>query len=137
MPGPAARADAAPRPRLARPVYRLPVKGPLLAGMGEISAAGIHSRGLTLSPPADGEVVAPAGGRIAYAGAFRSYGEIVIIDHGGGWTSLVTGLATLGVGAGDRVAIGQPIGRAGSRPIMVELRRDGRPYPIAPLIAIG
>lgn len=105
--------------------------------MGEVSAAGIHSRGLTLAPPSDSEAVAPAGGRVAFAGAFRSYGEIVIIDHGGGWTSLVTGLGTLGVDTGERVAIGQPIGRTGRGPVTVELRRAGRPYPIAPLIAIG
>ena len=38
-------------------------------------------------------MVAPAAGRIAYAGPFRGYGTIVIIDHGGGWTSLISGLA--------------------------------------------
>ncbi|HEY6917393.1 MAG TPA: peptidoglycan DD-metalloendopeptidase family protein [Allosphingosinicella sp.] len=124
-------------PRPARPVYRLPVAGTLVAGMGELSASGIHSRGLTLEVAPDQAAVAPSGGRILYAGGFRSYGEIVIIDHGGGWTSLVTGLATLGVRVGDRVTMGQEVGRTGARPVTVELRREGAPFPIAQLVALG
>jgi septal ring factor EnvC (AmiA/AmiB activator) len=137
LPGPPLRPDAGPVRRLSRAVYRLPVEGRLLTGFGELSSAGVHSRGLTLAVAAESQALAPAGGRIAYAGGFRSYGEIVIIDHGGGWTSLVTGLASIGVRAGDRVAMGFPIGRTGTRPVTVELRRNGTPFPAAPLIALG
>ncbi|WP_106638679.1 murein hydrolase activator EnvC family protein [Allosphingosinicella vermicomposti] len=133
--GPALQ-PAGKRPRPGQPAYRLPVAGRVVTGMGELSAAGVHSRGLTLAVPADAEAVAPAGGRIAYAGAFRSYGEIVIVDHGGGWTSLITGLQTLGVRRGQAVRVGEPIGRTGDRPVIVELRRGGAPFPIAPLVAL-
>lgn len=121
------------------PPYLLPVRGELIAGFGEVSDAGVRARGLTLAP--DGEaVIAPADGTIAYARIFRGYGRIVIIDHGGGWTTLVTGLATLAVRAGDSVTQSDPIGRAGTgdggraRAVTVELRRKGRPVDMTPLL---
>jgi septal ring factor EnvC (AmiA/AmiB activator) len=61
----------------------------------------------------------------------------VIIDHGSGWTSLVTGIGESAVLPGARVAMGTPIGRAatGEDPrITLELRRRGRPVDIATLI---
>jgi septal ring factor EnvC (AmiA/AmiB activator) len=118
--------------------YRLPVEGRLVRGMGEISDAGVHARGLTFAVASGAAVVAPSRGKIAYAGTFRGYGRIVIIDHGGGWTTAITNLASLDVRVGDSVAMGAPLGRAGSGEpqVMVELRRAGRPFPIAPLIAL-
>ena len=60
----------------------------------------------------------------------------MIIDHGGGWTSALTNLAALEVKAGDRVAVGAPLGRTATRSsrVGVELRRQGRPFPISPLL---
>ncbi|MGF1549071.1 MAG: murein hydrolase activator EnvC family protein, partial [Sphingomonadaceae bacterium] len=121
--------------------YRLPVRGRLVTGLGEISQAGVRSRGLLFETRPGAQVVAPRAGRIAYADAFRGYGDIVIIDHGGGWTTLITGLATLSVAAGEEVATGSPLGRAGAgagtQPprIGVELRRKGRPYPVSRVVA--
>jgi len=106
----------------------LPVTGRVVTGFAEPGATGA-SRGLTFAPPAAAQVVAPASGRIAFAGPYRGYGRIVIIEHDGGWSSLVTGLGTLNVAVGDRVVQGSPIGNAGpSRPIVnVELRKDAEP----------
>ena len=119
----------------APPPYRLPLEGRLVTGFGEISDAGIHARGVALRPAADTIVVAPRPGRIAYAGRFRSYGEVVIVDHGGGWTTTVTNLAALRVARGAKVAAGDPIGRAGGNSeVGVELRRDGHPQSIAAFI---
>lgn len=141
LPGPLLRPGESARAAGARraPTYMLPVEGRLLTGMGEISDAGIHARGLTFAAAAGAEVVAPAKGRIVYAGRFRGYGEIVIIDHGKGWTSAITNLASRTVKAGDSVKMGSTIGRAGtdSPRVSLELRRNGRPFPIAPLIALG
>lgn len=138
LPGPTLRPGTGiPAPRLARrPRYLLPVEGQLLIGAGEISAAGVHARGVTLATAAGAQVVAPAAGRVVFAAPFRSYGGIVIIDHGGGWTTLVTHLATLDVLPGSTVARGALLGSAAaSRPeITVELRRGGRPVPITPLL---
>lgn len=121
-----------------RPAYRLPVLGRVVTGMGEVSDTGIRSRGLTFVTQPDAQVIAPASGNIRFAEAFRDYGKIIIIDHGGGWTTLITGLRTLSVKVGDEVLQGSPIGRAGSGKdqITVELRRQGQPVDIAPLAAI-
>lgn len=135
LPRPLAPGSIAPAP--ARGVYRLPVRGRLVTGLDEISDAGVRARGLTFAVAADAPVVAPAGGIVRYARAFRGYRGIVIIDHGDGWTSLVTGLGATRVRAGERVAAGMPLGRAaaGEAPqITVELRRRGRPMDIAALL---
>ncbi len=117
------------------PAYRLPVIGQVVTGLGEISDAGVRARGLTIATRPGAQVVAPTTGRIAFAGPFRGYGNIVVIDHGLGWTTLLTSLAALDVKVGDTVDAGAPIGRAGpDRPtITVELRRRGTPVDIAKL----
>jgi septal ring factor EnvC (AmiA/AmiB activator) len=133
-PGTASAPSAQP---LRQPRYILPVEGRLVTGMGEISDAGVHARGLTFEVPGNSQVVAPRDGRIVYAGPFRGYGRIVILDHGGGWTTVVTDLETVTANVGDVVAMGAAIGSTGSREtrVTVELRRNGRPFPIAPLVA--
>jgi septal ring factor EnvC (AmiA/AmiB activator) len=66
---------------------------------------------------------------VAFAGPYRGFGRIVIIEHDGGWTSLVTGLARVDAAVGDTVIGGSPMGVAGGRDALVtfELRRDGTP----------
>lgn len=125
----------APAATASIPAYRLPVVGQVVTGLGEVSDAGIRARGLTIATRAGAQVVAPTSGRIVFAGPFRGYGSIVVIDHGLGWTTLLTSLAALDVKAGDTVDPGAPIGRAGpDRPtITVELRRRGTPVDIAKL----
>lgn len=117
------------------PAYRLPVIGRVVTGFGEASADGVRSRGLVIAAPGGAQALAPAEGRISYAGTFRSYGRIVIVDHGGGWTSLITGLLTVSVRAGDRVEQGTPIGRVGPNAprVGIELRRAGQPIDVAAL----
>jgi septal ring factor EnvC (AmiA/AmiB activator) len=133
LPGPAPRPGAAQAsPQDAIP-YSLPVPGRLLTGVGEISEGGVHSRGLTIETSAQEAVIAPAAGRILFAAPFRRYENVVIIDHGNGWTSVITNLATLEVAQGAAVPRGQRLGRTGegSPRVTVELRRDGRPVPFA------
>jgi septal ring factor EnvC (AmiA/AmiB activator) len=74
---------------------------------------------------------------VAFAGDYRGYGRIVIIDHDGGWTSLITNLGRLDVGVSARVLQGSPLGLAGpGRPtVTVELRKDGTP--VNPLALIS
>ncbi|MEA2998500.1 MAG: murein hydrolase activator [Sphingomonadales bacterium] len=117
-----------------RPSYALPVQGRLVTGAGELSDAGIHARGLTFDTAADAPVVAPAPGRIVYARPFRAWGEVVIVDHGGGWTTTITNLGALAVREGDRVGRGDPLGRAAGGRVSVELRRNGTPMAITNLL---
>ena len=119
------------------PPYRLPVVGRVVTGLGELSDAGVRSRGLTIASAKEAQVVAPAAGRIAYAGPFRGYGTIVIIDHGGGWTSLISGLGAISARVGERVGQGAPIGAAGSGDdprVTIELRRRDRAIDMTPLL---
>ena len=116
--------------------YRLPVVGRIVAGLGEVNDSGVRSRGVTIAARPGGQVVAPAPGRVSFAEDYRGYGKIVIIDHGGGWVSLLTGMIGLSVAVGDMLDAGAPIGRAGSDDsrITVELRRGGRPVDIVAMI---
>ncbi|WP_271079110.1 murein hydrolase activator EnvC family protein [Aurantiacibacter sp. MUD61] len=121
--------NATPRPANSPPTpYILPVAGRTITGFGAPQDAGL-SQGLTLGPIAGAQVVAPASGRIAFAGPYRGYGRIVIIEHRGGWTSLITGLARSDVRVGQDVVGGAPLGVAGpDRPsVTLELRRNGEP----------
>ena len=130
LPAEAEIAEAAQAP------YRLPVVGQVVTGLGEVSDTGVRARGLTIATRPSAQVVAPTGGRVAFAGPYRGFGNIIIIDHGRGWTTLITSLAALDVKVGDPVGQGSPIGRAGpERPtITVELRRSGQPVDIARLV---
>ncbi|VXC53703.1 murein hydrolase activator EnvC family protein [Sphingomonas sp. AX6] len=126
----------APIPAGAAP-YRLPVAGVVATGFGELSENGVRARGISLAARANAPVAAPASGRVVFARTFRGYSRIVIIDHGDGWSTLVTGLASLDVEPGTPIAQGAPLGRAGggdALPITVELRRHGQPVDLAALI---
>ena len=141
LPGPLPR-PGQPGDEAARPAsrggapYKLPVAGQIVTGLGELSASGARARGITLAPAANADAVAPAAGRILYASGFRDYGGIVIIDHGNGWTSAITGLAGVAVRKGDAVTQGQLIGRVGgdNPRLTVELRRRGRPMDLTQLL---
>jgi len=119
------RAKAGPHALL----YALPVSAPLTEGMGAISDTGIRSRGITLRSYRGAAVQAPADGTIAFAGPFRRHDGIVIIDHGQGWLTLLTGVRT-DRRKGDQVRIGEPLGRA-LGPVAVELSRNGTPVSAA------
>jgi septal ring factor EnvC (AmiA/AmiB activator) len=108
--------------------YLLPVAGRTVAGFGVSGDTGT-SNGITLAPRGGAQVVAPAAGRVAFAGPYRGYGRIVIVEHDGGWTSLVTGLARVDVRVGDRLVAGAPLGVAGQgQPtVSLELRRENEP----------
>ncbi|MFC7536484.1 murein hydrolase activator EnvC family protein [Sphingomonas sp. GCM10030256] len=109
--------------------YQLPVSGRVLTGLSEISANGVRSRGLKLRSARGARVTAPADGRIAFAGPFRSREGVVIIDHGSGWMTLLTEVRT-SLRSGDRVVRGDALGRA-LGDVTVELSRNGRPEPAA------
>ena len=120
-----------------RSPYRLPVEGRIVMGLGETATSGVRSRGVTLLPAAAATVFAPAAGRVVFAGPFRNYSRVIIIDHGGGWTTALTGLGEAAVSVGQPVSVGTMIGRArsGDDPaVTVELRRRGRPVDLISLL---
>jgi septal ring factor EnvC (AmiA/AmiB activator) len=129
-----------PRPEpsaTAPPVpYMLPVTGRMVAGYGARQGTS-ESTGLTLAPRPGAQVVAPAAGRVAFAGPYRGYGRIVIIEHANGWTSLVTGLGRTAVAVGETLVAGAPLGNAAQAEprITLELRSGGEP--VNPLRFVG
>lgn len=119
-PRPTAPEGAQSRPPFA---YQLPAAAPVAEGLGAVNEAGVRSRGLALQTGRGAAVMAPAAGIIRFSGPYRSHDGVVIIDHGGGWTSLLVGVAS-SLQPGEKVAVGQPLGRA-LGPIGVELSRNG------------
>ena len=105
--------------------YRLPASATATSGLGSVSEDGIRARGLTLATRRGNGIVAPASGRIGFAGPLRGRDGVVVIDHGDGWLSLLTGVSTT-LNVGDRIEAGQRLGTA-LGPIGVELWDNGRP----------
>lgn len=110
--------------RAAPPIaYMLPASAAVVEGTGAVSDTGVRSRGLTLGTHRGQQLAAPADGTIAFAGPFRRHDGVVIIDHGGGWMTLITGVRT-DLRKGDRVRLAGPLGRA-LGPVTVELSING------------
>lgn len=129
-PSPFAPEAAAPRPPFP---YQLPAAAPVTEGLAAVNDSGVRSRGITLATHRGAPVAAPAAGTVQFAGPFRDYDGVLIIDHGGGWLSLIVNVASP-LHAGDRVTLGQDIGRA-LGPLQVELSRNGRR--ISPALIAG
>lgn len=119
-----------------RPAWRAPVVGDVVEGLGSVDASGRRARGMTVMAPAGAQIAAPAAGRVMFAGPFRTYGQVAIIDHGDGWTSLITGMVAVQARVGDVLVAGSPIGRAGAgNPrIGVEVRHHGEPADLGQLL---
>lgn len=115
--------------------YILPVAGRLVSAFGERQAGGPAS-GTAFATRGGALAVAPAGGRVAFAGPYRGYGRIVIIEHPGGWTTLVTGLGRIDVAVGQQVVQGMALGitPAGQPVLSVELRKDGAPVNVLSVV---
>jgi septal ring factor EnvC (AmiA/AmiB activator) len=105
-------------------VYQLPATAPVTDGLGSIDANGVRSRGVALKTNRGAPITAPAAGTIRFSGPFRSHDGVVVIDHGGGWMSLIVGVASP-LKAGSRVSRGDPLGQA-LGPIAVELSQNGQ-----------
>jgi septal ring factor EnvC (AmiA/AmiB activator) len=88
--------------------------------------------GLTLGARSGAQVVAPLDARVEYAGPFRSYGQMLILDVGGDILVVLSGFDALYPEAGQWVLAGEPIGRMAdqkspSPELYLEVRRGGQP----------
>jgi septal ring factor EnvC (AmiA/AmiB activator) len=114
-----------------------PVSGRIVIRFAAPDAAGSSSKGIELETRPGAAVVAPFDGQVLFRGPFRSYGEILIIQHGGGYHSLLAGLARSDAAVGQWVLAGEPVGvmgpsKDGNPKLYMELRRDGHPIDPAP-----
>jgi septal ring factor EnvC (AmiA/AmiB activator) len=97
-------------------------------------------RSILITARAGAQVVAPYDGRVAFAGLFRGYGQILIIEHGGRYHTLLAGLERIDAGAGQWILAGEPIGVMGSSQeqfpeLYLELRHAGQPVNPLPWLA--
>src|SRR5690606_14684105 len=103
--------------------------------------------GDTVATQSDAIVTAPADGNILYAGPFRSYGQLLILNVGDGYHVVLAGMSRINVAPGQTVLAGEPIGAMGdakvasaaesivgtdSRELYIEFRKDGKPVDPAP-----
>jgi septal ring factor EnvC (AmiA/AmiB activator) len=110
---------------------RLPVSGKITVNYGGTDTLGAVSQGIHIAGVPGGTVTAPATGTVRYTGPFQNYGNIVLIEHRGGYHSLIAGLDKIATVVGSRVKAGEPVGSlkssGGAPNAYFELRRDGEP----------
>lgn len=116
--------------------YILPARGSIVSGFNELNTTGYRERGIRMEVVPFTPIMAPAAGKISFAGRYRSYGQIVIIEHGSGWNTLLTNLDTVQVTKGATMRQGDVLGTSGggTTEIGVELRKNGRVMDIAALL---
>ena len=115
----------------------LPVRGSIAWRFGQVNRVGQRLRGIEINARPGAWVTTPVDGRVSYAGAFRSYGQILIIDAGDQHHMVLARLGETSSSVGDILLTGEPVGvlpqeeaRAAAR-LYVEMRREG--VPIDPL----
>ena len=118
----------------------LPARGKLVKGYGQNTGYGNTAKGITVAAWSGAQVVAPFDGKIVFAGPFRGYGKILIIEHRGGYHTLLAGMVRVDGSLGQWVLAGEPIGvmakKSATKPrLYMELRRAGRPVNPLPWVA--
>lgn len=107
-----------------------PVKGNIIKKYGEQTEAGITSKGITIKTRSNAQVISPYDGTVLFAGPFRGYGQLIIIEHGDGYHTLLAGIGRLDTSVGQSLLAGEPVGimLAQSNPTLyIELRKNGQP----------
>ncbi|WAP67915.1 murein hydrolase activator EnvC family protein [Jiella pelagia] len=124
-----------------------PVLGRQIIGFGEKDDIGRPSTGVSFGSRSGDVVVSPTDGRVLYAGPFRSYGELLILDAGDGYHIVLAGMDRIDVSSGQFVSAGEPVALMGARRVAsvqmaefgaaepalyVEFRKDGKPVDPSP-----
>jgi septal ring factor EnvC (AmiA/AmiB activator) len=136
----------------AKGLLPLPVMGMRLRGFGEADDLGSSQKGLTISTRSQAQVTAPCDGWVVYAGPFRSYGQLLILNAGGGYHVLLAGMDRISVSLGQFVLTGEPVAEMGTasnqivsvvggtakQPVLyVEFRKDGQSIDPGPWWALN
>jgi septal ring factor EnvC (AmiA/AmiB activator) len=130
---------------------QLPVNGVKIRDFGAPDSTGGAERGLSIATRAGAQVTAPADAWVVYAGPFRSYGQLLILNAGGGYHLLLAGMERISVDLGQFVLAGEPVAVMGSgshvaailatgssQPVLyIEFRKDGTPIDPGPWWAAG
>lgn len=130
----------------AKGMLPLPVNGTKIREFGRPDGVGGVERGISLSTRAGAQITTPCDGWVVYAGPFRSYGQLLILNAGGGYHVLIAGMERISVNIGQFVLTGEPVATMGStsrvasilaanasQPVLyVEFRKDGTPIDPGP-----
>ncbi|MDX2028488.1 MAG: peptidoglycan DD-metalloendopeptidase family protein [Alphaproteobacteria bacterium] len=119
-------------PRALRGFLRWPVAGTVVRPFGGRDADGVVNQGLTLSASSGSPIVAPQEGRVMFAGPFKGYGQIMILQHDGGYHSFLAGFGRIDAEVGQDVNTGEPLGvmpvkSAGKPELYFEWRHNSEP----------
>jgi len=122
-----------------------PAAGRLVGLYGQALEGGQTRKGLSIATREGGQVISPFDGTVVFAGPFRGYGQLLIIDHGEGYHSLLAGLGRIDAQISQPVLAGEPVAKmsdkgsldGGASPVLyVEFRRNNQPInPLPWLIA--
>ncbi len=117
-----------------------PTRGQRVLSFGEKTRYGGKSKGIVFQTRKAAQITSPCDGWVVYAGEFRSYGQLLIINAGGGYHVLLAGMSRMDVQPGQFVLAAEPVGtmsdavtsvqrEAGENsPVLyVEFRKDGQP----------
>ena len=118
-----------------------PARGAVVVRYGQAGEASQSSKGISIATRPEAQVVAPFDGQVMFRGPFRGYGEILILEHAGGYHTLLAGLGRTDAIVGQWLLAGEPVGimgpAAGGNPeLYLELRRDGQPINPLPWLDI-
>ncbi len=130
----------------AKAALPFPVNGIKVRRFGDSDGLGGQEKGLTIASRPGAQVTAPCDGWVVYAGPFRSYGQLLILNAGGGYHVLLAGMERISVDLGQFVLTGEPVAMMGggpqtaaavatgsSQPVLyVEFRKDGTPVDPSP-----
>ncbi len=105
----------------------LPVKGKIAKKYGETLQSGIISKGISVSARQNAQVIAPFDGVVVFSGPFRDYRDVLIIDHGSGYHTLLAGMEQNDTEEGQGLLAGEPVGTLPSNDstLYVEIRNKG------------
>jgi septal ring factor EnvC (AmiA/AmiB activator) len=129
----------------------IPVNGVKLKEFGAPDGLGGLEKGISMATRAGAQITAPADGWVVFAGSFRSYGQLLILNVGSGYHVLLAGMDRISVDLGQFVLTGEPVAVMGnsshiaailatgsSQPVLyIEFRKDGIPVDPGPWWAAG
>lgn len=98
-----------------------PVQGEKLKQFGQDNGLGGTLDGLAIATAADSRVISPVDGRVEFAGPFRSYGQLLILNVGEGYLVLLAGMNQISAEIGQSIRAGEPLGQMGKGPSSVAL----------------
>lgn len=114
----------------ARGKLPLPATGSIVRNFGVANDAGGNEKGISLATPANAQVSAPCAGHVVFAGTFSNYGQLLIINAGGGYHILLAGMAKITVDLGQSVVMGEPVAIMGGGPPTAAVPAPGFSEPI-------